>query len=619
MQSGLRGILPPVGVGGLRYRPPGRGARSRTGQAKHRDVIHVRDFGAVGLGGRDVDDTAAIQRAIAYAETLSNAPDSASVLDGVFTEIDCSGATWGLGSPLTFRSSKNIVMHGGRFKAVGTWAALTPMFDINGVSDIAISNLTFRDIQFDGNRKASGFNIEDAPRVRLDNIRGTHYLDYGFRFGPNTWGTCLIDPVLHEWDSDDANLEVGAQRLADGIRIDGGLDARVLGGFIGFNKRGIACLSGGYGFNFIGTHIYGTALVTPQDLDIVFAVAGTTGMQFDHCYFDSGWVHLLGAADHRIHNCRFFRNAAIAHANLTAYIHLEASAAAQGLLLRALGNYFEDSGGTSRPVFKLTESGGNTYVFNKGTFTTAGHDQWVVKGNLNLTSEGTEDTPLSLRSGNATKSLQAFAGLSTTVTPKAGADGNEYVIEQNGAERMRFLNSSARIPNNYSLVARNQANNGDVTIARLDTSNLLRVGSGAGLYVFEVQPVPTSNGAMDLGSSSLRFKDIYATNTTIQTSDVRLKKDIAPVPDGGLGLVMAIEPITFRWIEGDDTRLHWGFRAGDVKAALDAGMGIDCAAYLVDPETGLESLRPAEMIPILWKAVQELAGRCAALERSSGA
>lgn len=579
-----------------------------------RERISPRDFGAVGNGR--ADDRAAVQKAIAYAESLSNATDTASVLDGVFVEIDCSGATWGLAAPLRFVTSKNIVMRGGRFKAIGTWPATTPMFDINGSGSIAISNLTFRDITFDGNRKASGFNVEDAPRCRFDNIRGTHYLDYGFRLGPNTWGTCLIDPVLHEWNSDDALLDTLSERLADGIRIDGSLDCRCIGGFIGFNKRGIAALSGGYGFNFIGTHIYGSSLNTPMDLDIAYAAAATDGMHFDHCYFDTGWVPFEGPANHRVHNCRFFRNQ-FGHANFTAWVHLEATAAAQGLGLRFHGNVFDASDGISRPTFKLTEAGGDTYVFNKGTFTTADHDQWVVKGNLNITSEGAEDTPVFLRSGHASTSLQAFAGLSTTVTPKAGAVGNDYVVQQNNAERLRILNGGMRIPNNYPMLARNQANNGDVTVARLDTSNLLRVGSGAGLYVFEVQPVPTADNTMDLGSASLRFQDVFATNNVIQTSDPRYKTDIAAIPDGAVDIVTMVEPITFRWLEGEDKRTHWGFRAGDIKAAVDQVAGLDCAAYLpATGENGRESLRPTELIPILWKAVQELKARLDVLSPS---
>lgn len=67
MQTGLHGIAAPVGVGNLRYRPPGRGARSRTAQDKHRDVVSVKDY-----KGITVNDTGAFVAALA-AITLSAA------------------------------------------------------------------------------------------------------------------------------------------------------------------------------------------------------------------------------------------------------------------------------------------------------------------------------------------------------------------------------------------------------------------------------------------------------------------------------------------------------------------------------------------------------------------
>lgn len=63
MQSGMLGILAPTGIGNLRYRPPGRGARTRTGQDRLRDRISVKDFAGIDPTGVS-DSTAAIQAAI---------------------------------------------------------------------------------------------------------------------------------------------------------------------------------------------------------------------------------------------------------------------------------------------------------------------------------------------------------------------------------------------------------------------------------------------------------------------------------------------------------------------------------------------------------------------------
>ena len=58
--------------------------------------------------------------------------------------------------------------------------------------------------------------------------------------------------------------------------------------------------------------------------------------------------------------------------------------------------------------------------------------------------------------------------------------------------------------------------------------------------------LPGADDAQDLGSSSKRFDDIYATNATIQTSDKRLKDNIA---DSSLGLdfLNGLRPVEYQW------------------------------------------------------------------------
>lgn len=58
-------------------------------------------------------------------------------------------------------------------------------------------------------------------------------------------------------------------------------------------------------------------------------------------------------------------------------------------------------------------------------------------------------------------------------------------------------------------------------------------------------------------------------------------------------------------------RTHWGFLAADVKKAFD-GIGMDFGGYVRAPD-GLECLRPDQLIPVLWKAVQELSAQVAEL------
>jgi hypothetical protein len=59
-----------------------------------------------------------------------------------------------------------------------------------------------------------------------------------------------------------------------------------------------------------------------------------------------------------------------------------------------------------------------------------------------------------------------------------------------------------------------------------------------------------------------------------------------------------------RRVDREGRRIHWGFLAQDVKAAFD-GINMDFGGY-VKSEDGTENLRPDQLIPVLWKAVQEL-------------
>jgi hypothetical protein len=148
---------------------------------------------------------------------------------------------------------------------------------------------------------------------------------------------------------------------------------------------------------------------------------------------------------------------------------------------------------------------------------------------------------------------------------------------------------------------------------------------------------PLADNIYQLGASGGRWTAVWAVNGTIQTSDPSLKTNISPLPSA-LPIIQDIDPVTFKWISGglvpekritrkqlpilgtedfteedvEETvyvdrpgkRTHWGFLASDVKAAFDK-TGLDFGGYVKDEE-GTEHLRPDQLIPVLWKAVQEL-------------
>jgi hypothetical protein len=119
--------------------------------------------------------------------------------------------------------------------------------------------------------------------------------------------------------------------------------------------------------------------------------------------------------------------------------------------------------------------------------------------------------------------------------------------------------------------------------------------------------VPAINNMYNLGSSSLKWNDIWATNSIIQTSDKNEKEEILS-EKLGLNFVKQLKPVSFKRTGGK--RRHHGLIAQDVEYLIKKlGVPTDDAAFFVKDAGGAYGLRYEELIGILIKAVQELAAK----------
>jgi hypothetical protein len=75
----------------------------------------------------------------------------------------------------------------------------------------------------------------------------------------------------------------------------------------------------------------------------------------------------------------------------------------------------------------------------------------------------------------------------------------------------------------------------------------------------------TSGGISTLGDSSNKWKAVYSSNGTIQTSDLRKKTDVNSISDKYEELFMLLKPITYKLNE--NTAISIGYGAQDVEAA----------------------------------------------------
>jgi len=228
----------------------------------------------------------------------------------------------------------------------------------------------------------------------------------------------------------------------------------------------------------------------------------------------------------------------------------------------------------------------------------------------------------------------------------------------------------------YRLYMQDDAYFGNGTTYKIEQNgdafmNGYAVSGGFGVYSHWA---PRSDNTYDLGGWSLsstgiqqnkRWRQIYSNNSTITTSDIRLKTDISD-SELGLNFINKLRPVTYKWIEGSKEpvlvdkevkhigidgvsvektdivktqkisgqdedgndiyetvsvpgkRRHAGFLAQEVKQVLDELEVEDFGGWvsdnIEDPEA-IQSLRYEQFVAPLTKAVQELSDMVESLQQ----
>lgn len=96
-----------------------------------------------------------------------------------------------------------------------------------------------------------------------------------------------------------------------------------------------------------------------------------------------------------------------------------------------------------------------------------------------------------------------------------------------------------------------------------------------------------SNGDIGLGTSSNRWKEVFAAAPAINTSDRNYKDDIKPLTDKHLQFFMKLQPVSFLFKAGTSGRTHVGFISQDVEQTmLECGLtDLDFAGFCKDQKT----------------------------------
>jgi Pectate lyase superfamily protein/Chaperone of endosialidase len=110
--------------------------------------------------------------------------------------------------------------------------------------------------------------------------------------------------------------------------------------------------------------------------------------------------------------------------------------------------------------------------------------------------------------------------------------------------------------------------------------------AGYGVYVNSLGSFyPNTDNAVNLGTASKRWKEIFAANATINTSDARLKEQDRSLSDAERAVALKVKGLikAFKFkdavqAKGNNARIHFGVYAQQIVEAF-ASEGLDASAY----------------------------------------
>ncbi len=195
--------------------------------------------------------------------------------------------------------------------------------------------------------------------------------------------------------------------------------------------------------------------------------------------------------------------------------------------------------------------------------------------------------------------------------------------------RIKFINSGSSGDDFWDVAGRA---NGSVALASNTATSRFNFyykdkGTGPGYDYLSIRPInlfgeylasfnfrgnliPVKDDLYTIGTGALRWSAVYAESGTIQTSDVRMKKNIESLPYG-LEDLLRLKPVTYQWKNKQNPKQQLGLIAQEVLTVIPEA--VYATETIINDKTGETEQKAAEtmgmnystLIPVLIKSIQE--------------
>ena len=528
------GVVVEISSTDVSFLQAGTGAVTRTAQSKMRDVVSVKDFGAVGDGV--ADDTAAIQAALNYCQA------NGAMLVGV-------SGNYRISSTISIICSCDLA----EMMISCPGATVSPAVRIGtttGSSSTGINGL-----------------VIVAPKVNNSSKTSLGWAGFTNSVGidiANLYGAQITIPIVTNFGVgvDIGGYTQGAAHNAInlGILFDNLISLRLRKkGTLGFANQN-TIYGGQYGKTSAeGVLIPGAYAIycdeTTNNNTFINPSVETEGDLFQFYFNDSSFNTIINPRFEVVDGGRVRFNATIGGGTQS--------------------NVFINGYSFAPPNF--TYSGAGTSLYNK--FVGQKYSDFLEYGSSGLAINnligGLQNAP----------HITGFVLANQFMTKNAAtASDYTYKLYGNGFIGKRSTDTQPRMLLDWSA--------GKLRFG--DGSNALAAGGLLGSPTLNwvvvdgaAAFVPIPDNSTSLGTSGYRWTTVFATTGTINTSDVREKQDIAELDEAERRVAIALKGLVkkYRWKDavarkGDGARIHVGVIAQEVMAAFE-DEGLDPMRYAI--------------------------------------